>query len=286
MSSDLGTPITTGPAPASIAEETDPAVVAAVHRLTEAAATGVPCAPLRDLIARDDVTRAYRVQSYIVRAEVARGDRRVGRKIGLTSPAVQAQLGVDQPDFGTLLASMTAHQNAPVATGRLLQPRIEAEVAFVLGADITDTDPGLDAVIAAVATAYPALEIVDSRIAGWDISLADTVADNASSGMFVLGDESVTLAEVEPAAIEMSMTQDGEVVSAGNGAACLGDPLIALQWLARVAVEVGDPLRAGEVILSGALGPMVPVKPGCTYAATLTGLGSVRAAFATTKGTG
>jgi 2-keto-4-pentenoate hydratase len=287
MSSDLGTPpAATDATPPTIAEETDAAVVAAVQRLAEAAATGVPCAPVRDLIARDDVARAYRIQSYLIGAELARGDRWVGRKIGLTSLAVQAQLGVDQPDFGTLLESMTATPDVPVPAGRLLQPKIEAEVAFVLGADITDSDPSLETVTAAVATAHPALEIVASRVAGWDISLADTVADNASSGMFVIGEAALPLAEVDPVAIEMSMTQDGEVVSTGNGAACLGNPLIALQWLARVAVEVGDPLRAGEIILSGALGPMVPVQPGATYAASLTGLGDVSAVFAPSTDTG
>jgi 2-keto-4-pentenoate hydratase len=270
-------PATTWP---EIESESDTAIVEAVRRLSEAAASGVPCAPVRDLIDRADVARAYRIQQHIIDAELAKGDRRVGRKIGLTSPAVQAQLGVDQPDFGTLLASMVAHPDVPVAVGRLLQPRIEAEIAFILGADITDLDPSLDIVTAAVAEARPALEIVDSRVAGWDISIADTVADNASSGMFVIGEQSIALTDVDPVAVTMSMTQDGELVSSGNGAACLGSPLIALQWLARVSAGVGDPLRAGEVILSGALGPMVAVKAGATYEAELVGLGSVRAVFA------
>jgi 2-keto-4-pentenoate hydratase len=285
MSPDLRSPTAPDLTTAGADYEADAAVAEAVRRLATAASTGIPCPPVRDLIARDDVTRAYRIQEYIVGAAVARGDRRVGRKIGLTSLAVQAQLGVDQPDFGTLLESMTARQDEPVAAGRLLQPRIEAEVAFVLGRDILDADPSLDTVTGAVATAHPALEIVDSRVANWDISLADTVADNASSGMFVIGESSLTLDQLDPVAVEMSMTEDGEVVSVGNGAACLGNPLIALQWLARIAVEVGDPLRAGEIILSGALGPMVAVKAGSTYDATLTRLGTVRAVFASNNDT-
>jgi 2-keto-4-pentenoate hydratase len=278
MSTELRAPDGSLAAPAG--DGSDQAVAQAVERLTRAMASGIPCAPIRDVINRGDVARAYRVQKQIIDAALAKGDRRVGRKIGLTSVAVQTQLGVQQPDFGTLLTSMVAYEGRPVDTGRLLQPRIEAEIAFVLGADITDPDPSLDTVAAAVAEARPALEIVDSRVSGWDISLADTVADNASSGMYVLGEASLALAELDPIAVTMTMTQDGELVSSGDGAACLGNPLIALQWLARVSAEVGDPLRAGEVILSGALGPMVSVEAGSTYEATLVGLGSVTAVFA------
>lgn len=257
-----------------------PAVAEAAQRLLAASTSGVPCPPVRDLIDQDDIEGAYRVQQQIIGTALAAGDRRVGRKIGLTSPAVQRQLGVGQPDFGTLLASMQASTATPIPADRLLQPRIEAEIAFVLSADITGLKPSLDAVAAAVAEARPALEIVDSRVAGWDITIADTVADNASSGMFVLGEPPLALDQLDPVAVTMSMTEDGEEVSSGTGAACLGNPLAAVQWLARVSAEVGDPLRAGEIILSGALGPMVPVRIGSSYAATITGLGRVTASFA------
>jgi 2-keto-4-pentenoate hydratase len=252
----------------------------AAARLARAAATGIPCAPVRDLIGADDVPRAYRVQGLLVTGWLAAGTRRVGRKIGLTAPAVQAQLGVGQPDFGVLLSSMRVGQDEPVASSRLLQPRIEAEVAFVLGRDIAGTDPGIDEVASAVATARPALEIVDSRIVGWDITIADTVADNASCGLFVLGDAEVPLGAFDPVAVSMTLQQDGEEVSSGTGAACLGNPLNALAWLAATAAAYGDPLRAGEIVLSGALGPMVPVRAGARYEASLSGLGKVRAAFA------
>jgi 2-keto-4-pentenoate hydratase len=255
------------------------AIGAAVERLRKAAAARIPCPPVRDLIDAADIGRAYQVQRQVIAAALAAGDRRVGRKIGLTAPAVQRQLGVDQPDFGTLLQSMAAAQDRPITADLLLQPRIEAEIAFVLASGITDRDPSLAATAAAVGEARPALEIVDSRIAGWDITIADTVADNASSGMFVLGEQRLTLDEFDPVAVTMSMTEDGAEVSAGSGGACLGNPLEAVRWLARKAVEFGDPLRAGEVILSGALGPMVTVRPGSTYAATLTGLGYVTATF-------
>jgi 2-keto-4-pentenoate hydratase len=259
----------------------DDAIAQAVERLSRAAAIRIPCAPVRDIIGPDDVPGAYRIQRQFIDTALAAGVRRVGRKIGLTSPVVQRQLGVDQPDFGVLLSDMVVTEDEPVQVGRLLQPRIEAEIAFVLGADIRSSDPTLDEVAGAVAQARPALEIVDSRIAGWDISIADTVADNASSGLFVLGEAALPLADLDPVAVTMTMTQDGTVVSSGDGAACLGNPLVALQWLARMSAAVGDPLRAGEIVLSGALGPMVPVQPGSTYEATMIGLGTVRATFAT-----
>jgi 2-keto-4-pentenoate hydratase len=256
----------------------------AADRLAAAAASGRPCPPVRDLLGDTDVALAYRVQEQLLEARIAAGDRRVGRKIGLTSAAVQTQLGVDQPDFGTLLASMQVRQEEPVAAGRLLQPRIEAEVAVVLGADLPSTEPTLEEVAAAIAGVRAALEIVDSRIAGWDIRITDTVADNASSGLFVLGDAELTLDDVRPVDVAMELLRDGEVVSTGTGAACLGDPLVAVQWLARTAAELGQPLRAGEIVLSGALGPMVPVTPGDSYVARITGLGEVRASFAADEG--
>ncbi|MER6006498.1 fumarylacetoacetate hydrolase family protein [Nonomuraea angiospora] len=199
-----------------------------------------------------------------------------GRKIGLTSPAVQQQLGVDQPDFGVLFADMEVTGTAP--TGQLLQPKVEAEIAFVLADDLTG-DLDLPTVRAAVEYAVPALEIVDSRIADWDITITDTVADNASSGLYVLGAERLPLSAFEPVEATMRMYADDQLVSQGTGAACLGDPLNALLWLARTARDLGDPLRAGQVILSGALGPMVPVSPGTTVKAEISGLGIVIVTF-------
>ena len=250
------------------------AIARARARLEVAQQTRTPCAPVRDLIGAD-ADSAYAVQRSGIERRVAAGATVVGRKVGLTSPAVQAQIGVDQPDFGVLLDDMGHAEGATLSTHGLLQPKIEAEVAFVLGADLVDGDLDDEQVRAAVAEVVPALEIVDSRIAGWDITFADTVADNGSSALFVLGDVARTLAEVEPVDVEMSMSRDGEVVSTGNGAACLGDPLLALAWLARTARDLGQPLLAGQVVLSGALGPMVAVSPGDSFAAEITGLGSV-----------
>lgn len=251
----------------------------AAARLEHAAATGVPCAPVRDLIGTSDVELAYAVQQAQTDARLAGEARIVGRKIGLTSPAVQRQLGVDQPDFGVLFADMAVPSGQRVPSSRLIQPKAEAEVAFVLGRDLPARPCRIEEVRAAVDFAVAAIEIVDSRVRDWDISLADTVADNASSGLFVLGTRRVPLSGFEPIDVTMSMTCNGAVVSTGNGRACLGDPLNALRWLTAAAHQFGFALSAGDVVLSGALGPMVPVGPGDQLCADLTGLGQVSAWF-------
>jgi 2-keto-4-pentenoate hydratase len=250
----------------------------AADRLENAAADGIACAPVRDLIGSDDIMAAYRVQSELIARRVQRGAVRAGRKIGLTSAVVQRQLGVGQPDFGVLFDDMAVPDGGVVPAKLLLQPRVEGEVAFRLAADLDGRlDPAT--VRAAVASAHAAVEIVDSRIAGWDIRLADTVADNASSGLFVVSELAVPLEVVEPAEVKMTLELNGQVASSGDGSACLGDPLIALAWLARTAAEFGDPLRAGEIVLSGALGPMVDVHPGDQVRVEISGLGAVSVAF-------
>ncbi len=255
----------------------------AARRLQQAAIDRMPCAPIRELLTTDDpeaqVAFGYAVQRLLTEAACESGRRIVGAKIGLTSEAVQKQLGVDRPDFGVLFADAARFSGRPIDPVDLLQPKIEAEVAFVLGADLDGPDLTLDQVRAAVDTAVAALEIVDSRIAGWDIRLVDTIADNASSGLYVLGTDPRPLRDLDLPGAAMTMTAGGEVVSTGRGAACLGDPCAALLWLARTAREFGTPLRAGDLVLSGALGPMVPVAANTTYEATIEGLGTVRAAF-------
>jgi 2-keto-4-pentenoate hydratase len=255
-------------------------VQAAAERIRRAAVDGTPVPPVRDLLGSDDLSAAYAVQQVLVAERLAAGQRIVGHKIGLTNPKVQAQLGVDQPDSGVLFDDMQCPDGATIGMERLLQPKIEAEVAFVLGADLHRKGPiTSEHVRDAVAYAGPALEIVDSRIAGWDISIVDTVADNASSGLFVLGAAQVSLEQFTPAGVEMTLHRDGHLESEGNGVECLGDPLVAVAWLAMSARDRGRPLRAGEVILSGALGPMVTVEPASTYTATISALGSVSAVF-------
>lgn len=254
------------------------AAEAAAIRLEYATRSGQPCEPVVDLLGPDDIGLAYQVQSIITARRIAAGAHLVGRKIGLTSPAVQAQIGVNRPDFGVLFDDMHFASGEVIPIGRLLQPKAEAEVAFVLSADIVDPRD-VRSVRDAVNYAFPALEIVDSRIADWNIGITDTVADNASSGVFVIGDEGRPISEVAPIDVEMKLLRNAELVSEGNGRACLGDPLNALAWLAATAIDIGAPLRAGEVVLSGALGPMVSVRPGDVFTAEVVGLGSVTARF-------
>ncbi|WP_089158281.1 2-keto-4-pentenoate hydratase [Micromonospora sp. NBS 11-29] len=255
--------------------------IEAAHReLATVRQDGKPCPPLRGRLLPDgDVEAAYRVQQVHTRQRLDEGRRRIGAKIGLTSRAVQESFGVFQPDFGMLFDDMAVDDGAEVPIGRLLQPRVEAEIAFVLGADLPDERVTPVDLLRAVDHVLPAIEIVDSRIAGWDISIVDTVADNASSGLFVLGTAPRRLADVDLRLCGMVLKHAGEPVSVGAGAACLGNPLHALRWLAGTLARAGAPLTAGDVVLSGALGPMVPVTPGAAYEARISGLGSVRTCF-------
>lgn len=260
----------------------------AAERLRQAQLSGQPCPPVRELIAAaqaydpnaEAIALAYAVQRHNNQLAVAAGRRPVGRKIGLTSPAVQAQLGVDQPDFGLLLADMARSDGQPIAWADCAQPKVEAEIALVLEHDLPHERHTMADLIRATAFALPAIEVVGSRIANWDIKLVDTIADNASSGLFVLGTRPVQLHQLDLVRCGMSMTLRGEPVSVGAGAACLGNPLNAAVWLADTMVRLGEPLRAGDILLTGALGPMVAVKPGDHFTAHIQGLGSVSAAFA------
>lgn len=256
------------------------------HRLAERLALAdrqrQPCAPLRDEIAalgEDPVTAAYAIQQHNIRQRLTDGARLVGRKIGLTSLAVQRQLGVDSPDYGCLFADMACMDNEEVDISRLLQPKIEAEIVFVLERDLLHEQPSAADLIGAIAYALPALEIVDSRIAQWDIRLTDTIADNASCGLFVLGSSPVPLAKLDLIDCAMVMMQDGDQVSSGRGSDCLGNPLNAARWLAGRMVQLGTPLRAGDILLSGALGPIASVVPGARYQTYIEGLGQVRTRF-------
>jgi 2-keto-4-pentenoate hydratase len=251
---------------------------AAARRLAEAATSRTPCDPIRDLLPDGTIDDAYRIAQRTIELTRA-GVRQVGRKIGLTSRAVQRQMGVDTPDFGVLLADMAYGDADPIPAGRLLQPRVEAEVAFVLGRDLPERPVVASDVLRATEMVVAAIEVVDSRIRDWDISIVDTVADNASSGLFVLGGAPRRLTDVDLRAIEMELTCEGETVSAGNGAACLGHPVNAVVWLANAVAERGAPLQAGEVILSGSLGPLGTAEPGREYEARFSGLGTVRAQF-------
>lgn len=260
------------------------ALEAAAERLIDARQRGVPCPPVRELVPDAGLDDGYEVQK-LVRARTSAGRRRVGRKIGLTSEAVQRQMGVSTPDLGVLYADMAYGDAEPIAFDQLLQPRIEAEVAFILGKDLPERPVTPTEVIGAVDFVVAAIEVCESRIQDWDISLFDTVADNASSGVFVTGASPRSLRDIDDlAACEMTVTCGDTTVSSGIGAACMGHPVNAVRWLANALAEQGEPLQAGEIILSGSLGPLVAVRPDSTYEATITGLGSVRAVFRSDEG--
>lgn len=259
---------------------TSEAVQQAADRLHEAARTGVPGAPIRDFLRDGDVEAAYAVQEINSQRALKAGRRLVGRKIGLTSVVVQQQMGVGQPDYGMLFADMARGDAEDIALADVLQPKVEAEIAFVFGRDLDDDRLTVADLMRAIEFALPAIEVVGSRIANWDIKITDTIADNASSGLYVLGSRPVKLDAFDPRLCGMVVEKAGEPMSVGAGAACMGSPLNAALWLAKVMARAGYPLRAGDTILSGALGPMVAAQPGDVFDVRIDGLGAVRAAFA------
>jgi 2-keto-4-pentenoate hydratase len=251
----------------------------AAAALREAAQTREYIAPLRETYEQLTIDDAYAIQRVNTERRLADGRRLVGCKIGLTSVAVQKQLGVDRPDFGMLFDDMGYGDGEPIPASILTQPKIEAEVAFQIGRDITVPNPGQLDVLNAIEYALPALEIVGSRIANWNIRITDTIADNASSSAYVIGNSPRKLSEFDLRLCGMVMERRGDPVSVGAGAACLGNPINAVVWLARTMAALGTPLKAGDLVLSGALGPMVAVTPGDIFETRINGLGSVRAVF-------
>lgn len=234
-----------------------------------------PIPPISDSFAIRDLDAAYAVAELNTRIAVAHSRRITGKKIGLTSAAVQKQLGVDQPDFGVLFRDMEFLSGADLPADRLLQPKAEGEVAFVIGGDLSDEDVSWGRFLLAIEYALPAIEIVDSAIADWKITLFDTIADNASCGLYVLGTTPRRITDLDLAACSMRFQKNHEGVSEGSGAACLGNPLFAAWWLAKTLGRLGQPLVAGDVVLSGALGPMFPIRVGDSLDLEITGLGQV-----------
>ncbi len=230
--------------------------------------------PVREIIGATDIDAAYQIQKINVLKRVERGEKIVGKKIGLTSFAVQEQLGVDQPDYGMLFNTTQVNDGGTLAYSELLQPKAEAEIAFVMREDL-DGDINMSDLIDAIDYAIASIEIVGSRVEKWDIRITDTIADNASASHFVLGSNKVSIDEFDLVNCKMSMTKNNEIASEGIGKACMDNPLNAALWLAQIMIKNGTPLKAGEILLSGALGPMVPIEKGDEFTAQIEGLGSV-----------
>ncbi len=254
-------------------------IAIAAQQLREASLTKTACSPVREWIGTNSIEDAYAVQFINTDLRVRNGAKIVGKKIGLTSVKVQEQLGVDQPDFGVLFASMEVENGHKLPIAKTMQPKVEAEIAFVLKSDLVGKNPTMEEVKDAIEYAVAAIEIVGSRIANWDIKITDTIADNASASHFVLGTEKKTLSEIDLINCTMEMQLNRKTVSEGTGAACLGSPLNAVHWLATKMAAIGSPLHRGDIILSGALGPMANVVAGDDVIAKISGLGEVRVVF-------
>ena len=251
-------------------------IAAAALALREARAQRKTIARISETYAIAGVADAYAVARINTQNDIAGGRKISGKKIGLTSRAVQQQLGVDQPDYGVLFSDMEYRDMDAIDTNRLLQPKAEGEVAFVMGRDLDATDLTWGRFLLGIEYLLPAIEIVDSAITDWKITLVDTVADNASCGLYVLGTEPKRLGDVDLQTCGMELQLNGTTASVGSGAACLGHPLKAAYWLATTMARLGQPLRAGDVVLSGALGPMVPIQYSDVLALQIAGLGQVR----------
>jgi 2-keto-4-pentenoate hydratase len=249
------------------------------QRLLAAASDREPIDPVTKSYPEISIQEAYRIQVLTVDARLSQGREVVGKKIGLTSPAMQEMLGVDQPDYGHLLDDMLVYQGMEIKTSRLLQPRIEGEIAFVLEKDLTG--PGITPVdvIRSTAGVMAALEIIDSRIKDWKIKIQDTVADNASSASFVLGTKLVSLVGLDLRRVGFVMTKNGRLACTGAGAAVLGNPVQSVAWLANRLADYGISLKAGEVILSGTPTAAVPVEAGDSIHLTVDRIGDVGCFF-------
>lgn len=257
---------------------------AAVHqqladRLDEADRTRIPIDPLTDGDVELGVEDAYAIASINIARRVAAGRVVRGRKVGLTSKPMQDLLGVDEPDFGVLLDDMFVEDGDLVPLDAMVQPRVEAEMAFLLGRDLAGPGVTTSNALAAIDGVMPSIEIVDSRVKDWRIRLVDTVADNASSGKLVIGGAITPVTSIDLRLAGMVISRNGRMVDSGAGAAALGNPARCVAWLANKLATFGDQLHAGDIVLPGALHKMVPVSPGDTFRAEFAHLGTVTARF-------
>ncbi|OBF05094.1 2-keto-4-pentenoate hydratase [Mycobacterium sp. 852002-10029_SCH5224772] len=247
--------------------------------LAQAERSGEPIAPLTAAYPDIDVVDAYEIQLINIRQRVAEGARVLGHKVGLSSLAIQQMMGVDEPDYGHLLDEMQLFEDTPVKANRYLYPRVEVEVGFVLNADLPGAGCTEDDVLAATEALVPSIELIDTRITDWKIELCDTIADNASSAGFVLGEARVSARDIDVKGIDAVLRRNGEVVAQGRTDAVLGNPVTAVAWLARKVDGFGVRLRKGDVVLPGSCTKAIDAHPGDNFVADFAGLGAVRLSF-------
>jgi 2-keto-4-pentenoate hydratase len=247
--------------------------------LADAERTRVPITPLSAAHPEIDVVDAYEIQLINIRARLDDGARVIGHKVGLSSEAMQKMMGVDEPDYGHLLADMEVFEDVPVDTAKFLFPRVEVEVGFILAEDLPGAGCTEDDVLAATAAYAPSIELIDTRIRDWKIALCDTIADNASSAGWVLGPQRVSPKDIDITGIDAVLTRNGEVVAEGRSDAVLGNPVTAVAWLARKVDSFGVRLKAGDIVLPGSCTRAIDARPGDEFVADFAGLGSVRLSF-------
>lgn len=252
------------------------------NKLDTAWRTHTPIPPITESDGITDVNTAYAIQTHWTNMRKERGEKIVGRKIGLTSKAIQQQLGVNEPDYGTLWASsfyQAENGKVSIPAGDFLQPRIEGEIAFLIGKPLREPNITPEKVLDATEACAMGIEIVASRIADWKIKLADTIADNASYGGFTLGPWDKHMRETDLGALVMTIQHNGTLAAEGVGAAALGHPAISTAWLANKLLEFGVSLEPGDIVISGGITKMLPVKAGDEFLFSLTGQPSVTVRF-------
>lgn len=247
--------------------------------LAQAERSRVPTSPLTDAHPDIDVIDAYEIQLINIRQRVAEGARIIGHKVGLSSKAMQDMMGVDEPDYGHLLDEMQVFEDKPVKSAQFLYPRVEVEVGFILADDLPGAGCTEEDVLAATAAFAPAIELIDTRITNWQIKLCDTIADNASSAGWVLGEARVSPKDIDIRTIDATLTNHGEVVAQGRSDAVLGNPVTAVAWLARKVESFGVRLKAGDIVLPGSCTRAIDAPPGSDFVADFVGLGSVHLSF-------
>lgn len=251
----------------------------AVKQLWEAGKSKEPIAPLTETNPGLSVEDAYAIQKQVQALKLETGSRLIGHKIGLTSKAMQNALGVPEPDFGSLYDDTLLPEGSFVDYQQFLQPKVEAELAFVMKHDLKGPGVHFHDVMRATDYIVPAFEIIDSRVRNWEIKIQDTIADNASYGALVLGSRGIAVNEADLRTIGLVLEQNGEVIDTAAGAAVLGHPAAAVAWLCNKLAQFGDGLKAGDIVLSGSLTKAYEAKPGDVFTAHFGGVGSVQVGF-------